>query len=326
MSGAHPARTVYRLRNLPAHFDRLSTIELLATVIDNSSVDPGDIQIFSLGTAPNSWKRWQTKVATLMFKTTPSALFASKTHDARTAEAGEWTFKVPGLPEPLVLDTHFSGLTVLNEVNVSFHEYDCIVLSGLASHPFGSWQPKGDDKSFMWIRDALPTIFPGIRFFLHGYNTTLANSKSFQTIVDLAGSLMLELEANGWASPTAKPIIFIAHSLGGVLLKQLLIILADGSKRATFMLSMIKGAIFFGTPSVGMPLTSLLTMVETQPNEDFVKDLSDHSSFLENLEIQFTGISYIGKMRLFWVYETKTSPTVVVSVFHIIFFKSPCKC
>src|SRR5271167_3314652 len=60
----------------------------------------------------------------------------------------------------------------------------CIVLSGLASHPMGSWQPHGDNKSFMWIRDELPQYLPTIRFILYGYDTTLSPSNSFQTIPD----------------------------------------------------------------------------------------------------------------------------------------------
>ena len=190
----------------------------------------------------------------------------------------------------------------------------CIVISGLASHPLGSWQPKGEDSSFMWIRDTLPAAFPDVRFILYGYDTALQGSRSFQTIIDLARTLIGGLEANGWASPTAKPIIFLAHSLGGVLLKQLLVVLASGDERATYILSMIRGAVFFGVPSVGMPISHLLAMVGNQPNRDLVNDLSENSRYLENLEVQFNGISYLwGRKRLFWVYETRTSATVVVS-------------
>lgn len=31
----------------------------------------------------------------------------------------------------------------------------CVIISGLASHPFGSWQPRGSDKFSKWIRDDL---------------------------------------------------------------------------------------------------------------------------------------------------------------------------
>ncbi len=302
-------RKVYRLQNLPAYVDRLSATELVTSAI--SDLSAGDIQIFSLATAVDSWKKRQHKVATLMFRHTPAALRESKNQDG--SDAAEWKFSVPGLPEPLIVDTHFQGLTVLNEVSPSEHTFDCVVLSGLASHPFGSWQPKGDDKSFMWIRDALPTGLPGIRFLLYGYDTTLANSQSFQTIADLSRTLLLTLEANGWASPATKPLIFLAHSLGGVLLKQLLVMLAGANDRATFMLSMIRGAVFFGVPSVGMPLSHLLAVVGDQPNKDLVEDVSDQSQFLPNLETQFSGISYIERMTLHWAYETKTSPTVEVS-------------
>jgi hypothetical protein len=192
----------------------------------------------------------------------------------------------------------------------------CIVIPGLASHPLGSWQPKGDDKSFMWIRDALPDRLSDIRFILYGYDTTLADSKSFQSVIDLSRTLIGTLEANGWASPSTKPLLFLAHSLGGVLLKQLLVTLANGDERANFVLSMIQGAVFFGVPSVGMPIPHLLTMVGDQPNKDLVQNLSDQSRYLENLETQFAGISYLwGRKRLFWAYETQASPTVEASFF-----------
>jgi hypothetical protein len=285
--------------------------QLIATAINDPCVTAGDIQIFSLAPIVETWKKWQTKVATLTFKKTP-AILLQKAAGTRNNEVTGWRFGIPGSPEPLILDTHFHGLTVLNEVNPSSHQYDCIVVSGLASHPFGSWQPKDDDRSFMWIRDALPQNLPGIRFLLYGYDTSLVGSKSFQTIVDIARTLLAVLEANIWAGMSTKPLFFLAHSLGGVILKQLFIMLADGNDRSRYMLDIIKGAIFFGTPSVGMPLSHLLRMVENQPNSDLVEALSDQSSFLKNLETQFWGISLIESMKIFWAYETQTSPTVKV--------------
>lgn len=302
---------VYRLQGLPDRpgFDRLAATQLIVSVINDPTLTADDIQICSLATTVEPHKRWNRKVATVLFKHTPSTLTVAD--GAGSSVTSEWRFRVPGLIEPLVLDSHFLGLTVLNDVSVADHQFDCIALSGLASHPFGSWQPKGDDKSYMWIRDTLPTSIDGVRFILYGYDTTLKNSTSFQTIVDLANSLYLTLQTNGWASPTTKPLVFLAHSLGGVLLKQFLVILAGGNESTQFMLNMIKGVIFFGTPSRGMALGQLLTMVGDQPNKDLVEHLSEASDFLPNLEMQFAGISHIQGMRLFWAYETKTSPTVV---------------
>ncbi|ETS76501.1 hypothetical protein PFICI_11888 [Pestalotiopsis fici W106-1] len=301
---------VYRVQGLPDRpgFDRYAATQLIASAINDPTVTAGDIEIYSLAPSVDPHKIWNRKVATVMFSHAPSPLATAEGSDKSVDS--EWRFPVPGFPEPLVLDSHFLGLTVLNDVSATEHRCDCIVLSGLASHPFGSWQPKGDNKSYMWIRDTLPTSMDGVRFILFGYDTTLKDSDSFQTIVDLSNSLYLTLQTNGWASPSTKPLVFLAHSLGGVLLKQLLVILAGANENAQFMLSIIKGAIFFGTPSRGMALAQLLTMVGDRPNKGLVEHLSETSSFLPNLETQFAGISHLQRMNLCWAYETKTSPTV----------------
>ncbi|KAI9150625.1 Protein SERAC1 [Paramyrothecium foliicola] len=302
---------VYRARNFPAYVDRASATHLLVTALNEEGIAAGDIEISSLATTVEHWKRYQTKVATLTLSKTPACMSPNE-RDSNDPKLREWRFRVPGLPEPLILDLHFHGFTVLNEVALSEHQYDCIAISGLASHPFGSWQPKGVDKSYMWIRDALPVGLPGIRFITYGYDTTLADSKSFQNIVDLARTLNLELEAYGWGIDNGgKPLLFLAHSLGGVILKQALVILADGTNRAGDILDSIRGIVFFGTPSVGMPLSNLLALVEHQPNKDLVETLSDRSNFLENLEVQFRGISFVGRITVLWAYETETSPTIM---------------
>ncbi|KAF3022635.1 hypothetical protein E8E14_013971 [Neopestalotiopsis sp. 37M] len=310
MTTNHDRPKVYRLQGLPdrPNFDRLAAAQFVANVINDPTLTAEHIHICSLATTVEPHKRWNRKVATVMFRHTPLVL--STGNGASSSAISEWRFPVPGQAEPLVLDSHFLGLTVLNDVIVAEHNFDCIAMSGLASHPFGSWQPKGDDKSYMWIRDTLPTTIGGVRFILFGYDTTLNDSNSFQSIVDLADSLYLTLQTNGWGSPSAKPLVFLAHSLGGVLLKQLLVILAGANDSTRFMLNMIKGAMFFGTPSRGMAMGQLLTMVGDQPNRDLIEHLSETSEFLSNLETQFTGISQIQRMRLYWAYETKTSPTV----------------
>lgn len=136
----------------------------------------------------------------------------------------------------------FYGLLITNKF-VSFAS--CLVISGLASHPFGSWQTHGHDKSFMWIRDELPQRLPGVRFLTYGYDTMLSDSTSFQLIPDLAISLVRTLKAIGLPAPSAKPVLFLAHSLGGVVLKQALAILAGGRSEERSILCEDKGGHLF---------------------------------------------------------------------------------
>ncbi|OTA77633.1 hypothetical protein M434DRAFT_382717 [Hypoxylon sp. CO27-5] len=225
----------------------------------------------------------------------------------------EWSIPVPGLEKPLVLDTHFLGMTPLNDVERETHKFDCVAVSGLASHPLGSWQPKREDRSFMWIRDELPRAMPDTRFSIYGYDTTLVRSNSFQSIEDLATSLIDHIKASVLALSAAKPLVFLAHSLGGIVLKEAFVALANGYERSTHILNLFQGGVFFGVPSQGMATSHLLAMVKGQVNEQLVHDLSMGSEYLRSLDDRFSGLALLRDMCLYWAYETKTSPTVIVS-------------
>ncbi|KAK3332578.1 hypothetical protein B0T19DRAFT_398333 [Cercophora scortea] len=308
MCGKHvPNSKVYRLRDIPSHLDRQDVARLLGSFLSDDGT-PADINIASLASSCDFWTRSGpevAKTATLTFSKLPTVV-------AENPSATQWRLPVLGLPRPMILDENFYGLTPLNHVHSSQHEYDCIVISGLASHPMGSWQPRGKDKSFMWIRDALPDLAPSIRFILYGYDTRLAGSRSFQRVPDLAVSLINTLKSGGWALPSARPLIFFAHSLGGVVLKQTFTMLAGSGPMESSVLARTKGAILFGVPSQGMPVSDIFTMLGVQPNKDaLVRDISDESQFLPQLERQVSGISYVRQMKLYWAYETQTTPSLI---------------
>ncbi|KAL6789794.1 hypothetical protein J3E68DRAFT_439026 [Trichoderma sp. SZMC 28012] len=298
---ASPETKVYRLRGIPAHLDRLGVAQLVQPFLSDGKLE--DVRVASLALSCDFWVTNPTKTATLNLKKLPEVVRAAPA-------AGEWHLPVRALPEhSLILDDTFYGLTPLNEV--SQHQYDCVVISGLASHPMGSWQPRGDDKSFMWIRDKLPELVPGVRFILYGYDTKLVGSKSFQTVADLANNLINTLKAGGWSSPSSKELAFLAHSLGGVVLKQCFCMLADSDVSSECMLQKTKGAIFFGVPSEGMDIEDIHSMLRDQPNKDaLVTEISNKSSFLPSLEEHISGIFQLRGMKLFWAYETQETPTV----------------
>ncbi|KAI1871725.1 hypothetical protein JX265_005711 [Neoarthrinium moseri] len=297
-------KKVFRLRNLPGHVDRQAATELFASCFS------GNFSIASLASSTDIWQRIPTKIATL---TLDESLLTRQV----SSGLGEWTFVIPGLPHPLILDHHFRGLTPFNEVDPGNHTLDCIAISGLSSHPLGSWQPHGGSKSFMWIRDELPQQFPNVRFITYGYDTLLAKSNSFQTIWDLANTLINVLRADGWSSSTAKRLVFLAHSLGGVIVKQALVMLAGSGHAEVHIASLVQGAMLFGVPSSGMAVDDVCAMLGNQPNKDaLVKEISAESSFLAQLESQFWGISYVRNIKLCWVYETKTTGTLEIDENH----------
>ena len=104
----------------------------------------------------------------------------------------------------------------------------------------------------MWLRDLLPKDLPSIRSIIYGYDTTLLMSDSFQTVDDIALSLTVKLRIIDRSSPSAKPSIFLAHSLGGIVLKRALVLLANSGDTERKVLESIRGIMFFGVPSRGM--------------------------------------------------------------------------
>ncbi|KAK3684319.1 hypothetical protein B0T22DRAFT_493833 [Podospora appendiculata] len=307
MAASHKwSRTVFRLRGLPNNVTRLDdAATLIRDSLDLDSIDAA--RIFSLATSLSLWEMPPTKVATAMFNTPPPIVQDNPSQE-------EWHVCMGGLGSgstyDLILDTHFMGMTPLNDVHLSSHLHDCIAISGLASHPFGSWQPKGTDKTFMWIRDELPKHLEGTRVIIYGYDTGLQDSQSFQSISDLGRGLINQLQTYGWGLPTAKPLAFLAHSLGGLVLKDALVQLDKGSTEAyKNLIGIVRGAIFFGVPNLGMEQSHIRTIVQDNPNEALVEDIARNSNYLCQLDKDFKQAFFHERLKCFWAFETSKSPT-----------------
>jgi hypothetical protein len=300
-------RTVFRLSRIPSGATTKGAVAALVAKALNTTVD--NVKVYSLATTLTPWEMPPSRVATLMLFADPVSLGSLK------GEQNEWVLDVGSSDdESLVLDTHFWGLTPLNDIDPQKHTADCIAISGLASHAFGSWQPRGDDKTFMWIRDQAPKYVPGMRAILYGYDSTLIDSESFQGIGHLALSLISQIRSNGGALDNSKPLVFLAHSLGGIVLKDALCKLANAQDNSieTKIFARCKGAIMFGVPNLGMDQNHLLALVRGKSAEHLVRDLSRESGnygYLNQLELSFSGIAEIGEMNFYWVFETKKSPT-----------------
>ncbi|KAJ2988150.1 hypothetical protein NUW58_g4128 [Xylaria curta] len=296
-------RTSFRLRGLP---HSVKTLENVANLVSKNlgDISAHHVRVFSLATELSFGDSSVSKVATLMFAAIPSLV-----QDYKSKE--QWEIPTQGA-EPghrLVMDTHFEGMTTLNDVDHLSHS--CIAISGLASHPFGSWQPRDSDKTFMWIRDALPKDIHGIRAVIYGYETKLAESQSFERIGDIANKLITFLTTYGWGLRSSKPVVFLAHSLGGLILRDALRQLANSSSEEYKTLTKIlRGALFFGVPNLGIEQASFLAIVQGNPNDTLIDDIGRGSDYLRQLNGYPLRDLANEHFRCFWAYETSESPTV----------------
>jgi hypothetical protein len=97
-----------------------------------------------------------------------------------------------------------------------------VSVHGLGGHWRKTWT---DDNGNLWLRDFLPGQLQdkGInaRILSYGYNSDTAFSKAVTNIDDEASMLLDRLDGVRSSEQEQKrPIVFIAHSLGGILVKK----------------------------------------------------------------------------------------------------------
>ncbi|KAI3572140.1 hypothetical protein IWW34DRAFT_824446 [Fusarium oxysporum f. sp. albedinis] len=258
----------------------------------------------------------RSRTATVTFQTVPLRLQALQT--GRT-----WSIL---LPKPsgcqstrdqyLELDDGFLGITTLFTPPADDHRVDVIALSGLGGHAFGSFKDRGGD--YMWLRDSLPyditgedTNKPMARMMIYGYESSVGQSKSMQCLEDLATSFLNSLRALT-STPTTRPIILVAHSLGGLIVKQTLISLSKSKKEDDLKLvRAVYGIVFFGVPHDGMDISSLIPMVGDGPNRFLIESVGAiNSQILSAQQREFhTALGGEGDSEIVCFYETVESPT-----------------
>ncbi|KAL6819660.1 ankyrin repeat-containing domain protein [Trichoderma sp. SZMC 28015] len=297
----------FRLRGIPCECEtRADVRELVKKIL---CIEAGaSVVVHSLAISPIEQI---SKVATLSFHTLPGCL--------SECSRNEWVFNLPadgsseedgpGWRKSLVFDTHFSGFTPLQHAKDDDCYVDVIAVSGLGGHAFGSFKER--HGSFMWLRDALPIDYPKARILIYGYNTRLIRSRSFQNLTDLGKALQIDMKGIRDFAQT-RPIVFIGHSLGGLVIKEAIVKLKEElDKKDASILRSTFGFAFFGVPHQGMAIESLVPLVKDYPNRGLLESLNKNSALLQRLENDFRNAFGTKGPRIVSFYETENSPTAV---------------
>ncbi|KAK0720957.1 hypothetical protein B0H67DRAFT_209453 [Lasiosphaeris hirsuta] len=161
---------------------------------------------------------------TVVFRDTASIPYALQTGSAWRIPLPKRETDQPTRDEYLTLDGDFHGITTLFAPPPDDHKVDVVAVSGLGGHAFGSFKERGG--THMWLRDSLPydltresTGRPMARVMTYGYESSVAQSKNIQNLEDLATSFHTSLLALV-GTPIVRPLILVAHSLGGLIVKQ----------------------------------------------------------------------------------------------------------
>jgi pimeloyl-ACP methyl ester carboxylesterase len=164
---------------------------------------------------------------------------------------------------------------------------DVIFVHGLGGDYLSTWHPEKDPKAYFpsWISQDLKLT----RAFSLDYPaaaTKWTSDSSEMGILERSKNILEYLSVSGVGE---RPIVFVAHSLGGLLVKQLLYT-AD-SLNVTKWLPLLKntrGVVFLATPHTGSSLSQLASALSllSKPTQ-ITGDLERGSEYLQQLSHWF---------------------------------------
>jgi hypothetical protein len=148
---------------------------------------------------------------------------------------------------------------------------------------------------------------PTVRVMIYGYESGLQGSNSFAHLGDLASSL--QIAVCRLLRSEKKHLVLIGHSLGGLLIKEALIRIAESDSDSD-LIGLIFGTLFFGVPNDGMDIESLIPMVNDQPNRFLLESLNSINPQILTLQKRnFSRVLKRSDLEMFCFYETRLSPT-----------------
>ncbi|PNP78957.1 hypothetical protein FNYG_07822 [Fusarium nygamai] len=195
---------------------------------------------------------------------------------------------------------------------------DIIAVHGLNGKAFKTWTQDGK----LWLADFLPLEIPYARIFTFGYDSRIAFTGSASRVDDHARNLLERLMAKRRQFSEKRPLLFICHSLGGIVVKRALAIAHERSRRYNLITRDTFGIMFLGTPHRGSDvafwgsllakLADVVTLgsIRTQ----VLEDLKRKSGMLGAICSQFVERSE-SLHRIFSIYErqrTKGASGLVV--------------
>jgi len=190
---------------------------------------------------------------------------------------------------------------------------DIVAIHGLDGDRESSWKAKNNK---MWLKDhdMLPARIKNARILTYGYDVATWGTElhSDLTLHDHAESLITKLVSYRELTRTSdRPIIFIAHSMGGIVLKFALILANQTHEKHHFhhrsLADNTKGILFIGTPHQGTDSVTVaqhlaeICSINTRLNRALRRDLVTYSEMLQDQVSAYTAIS--GRYTTKFFYE-----------------------
>ncbi|KAN0101984.1 Ankyrin repeat-containing domain protein [Hyaloscypha variabilis] len=178
---------------------------------------------------------------------------------------------------------------------------DIVAVHGITGDAYGTWT---HENGTLWLRDLIPKDLPGVRVFSYGYPAKVFFTLGTGGLEDFSRGLLEGLRGERRGKEYEKrPIIFVCHSMGGIVVKKALIIAKIEDRRFEDILMSVKSIMFLATPHRGSSETQYPGMLASIANlamnqsgatrlfgrsrSDLIKTLEKDSQILLDISTDF---------------------------------------
>ncbi|KAK3368828.1 hypothetical protein B0T24DRAFT_630747 [Lasiosphaeria ovina] len=133
-------------------------------------------------------------------------------------------------------------------------EVDVVFVHGLGTKSTEAWE--APDHAFCWPRTQLPLdATRRLRIITYDYDSTFWSLEfvTNRTLLHKAGILIQRLAALRKGRAAQRPIVFVCHGLGGLLVKNALVVASDSAGDLHHVYRSTAGVVFLATPHSGCP-------------------------------------------------------------------------
>ncbi|GAW20598.1 hypothetical protein ANO14919_101060 [Xylariales sp. No.14919] len=202
------------------------------------------------------------------------------------------------------------GMHILvNKDGSSAEAIDVIAIHGINGHWKTTWED--EETGTNWLQHSIPKHLKTARVMAFSYNSAVQFSKSVSSVANFAEQLLESLMAQRVSGVEQyRPMLFICHSLGGIVFKQACNQAYDNARYQP-LLKAIAGVAFFGTPHRGSSIACLGNILGrvlkaasfgANTNAQLLRDLEKGSPVLDDIATTFMNRRYDFQICSF--YET----------------------
>ncbi|KAJ6439194.1 cytochrome P450 [Purpureocillium lavendulum] len=174
-------------------------------------------------------------------------------------------------------------------------DVDICFVHGLTGNRNSTWTATG--QSGPWPKLLLPSMLGNVRILTYGYDAYIVRKSvaSINGLSDHAKNLLNDLTTNRAGSDvSSRPVIFVAHSLGGLVCKEAVLLSRNNPEpHLRGLFDCTKGIVFMGTPHRGswmadwakIPASTLGIVKST--NRFLLKILETDDAYLQSVQDRF---------------------------------------